>query len=246
MEMPNSYAHGSLWHALWLTLCTIETIHARCQNPFLLHKLVHKGFCFPGTFHKRTKIYPSKFVGSQGQMKEYLASSRLLWKTFKTCIRQWKGVGENSTTLTMIISRPISLKHTSYEAHISTTPKRTHKNKQLGIRLIKSNSHMITRSLQCFSPQERIIFRKENLLKRDKSKTQVHLLKCHYHPSFLKYSSQKLKPSLVLLLSWSLFLYVSMAPTTPFSLLFASPFSPPFIGSTPANVLSPLQDPFGA
>jgi hypothetical protein len=47
-------------------------------------------------------------------------------------------------------------------------------------------------------------------------------------------------------LPWSLFLYVSMAPTTPFSLLFASPFSPPFIGSTPVNVLSPLQDPFGA
>jgi hypothetical protein len=47
-------------------------------------------------------------------------------------------------------------------------------------------------------------------------------------------------------LPWSLFLYVSMAPTTPFSSLFPSPFSPPFIGSTPANVLSPPRDPFGA
>ncbi len=245
MQMPNSYGYGSLLYALWLTLCTIETIHPKCQNPFLLHKSVHKVFCFAGTFHKRTEIYPSKFVGSQGQMKEYLASSRLLWKTFKTCIRQWKRVGENSKTPKMIISRPISLKHTSYQADISTTPKKTHKKIKLGIRLIKSYSHMINRSLQCFPPQQRIIFRKENLPKRDKSKTQVHLLKCHYHPSFFKYSSQMLKPSLVLLLPWSLFSYVSMAPT-PFSLLFASLFSPPFIGSTPANVLSLPWYPFGA
>jgi hypothetical protein len=46
-------------------------------------------------------------------------------------------------------------------------------------------------------------------------------------------------------LPWSLFSYVSMAPT-PFSLLFASLFSPPFIGSTPANVLSLPWYPFGA